>query len=115
MRNMSNRTLDASSTGVTDVVEASAILRALSNPNRLKIFLYLRDAEGDSACDGTSICVGDICRELDVAPSTVSHHIRELELVGLVRTERCGKNVILNATCGTLSDVIDFLSCGASE
>ena len=112
MRYMSKRSISTPSAGVSTIGEASALLRALSNPNRLKIFLLLRDSAGvDGACNGDGICVGDICSELDIAPSTVSHHIRELELVGLVRTERSGKKVMLNATCGPLSNVIDFLSC----
>ena len=109
---MSNHSIEMSPTGVNDVGEASMVLRALSNPNRLRIFLFLRDsADAATGCSGDGICVGDICSEIDIAPSTVSHHIRELELVGLVRTERSGKNVMLNATCEPLSNVIDFLSC----
>ena len=111
MRHMSKRSTDATPADVTDVLQASAVLRALSNPNRLKIFLFLRNVSGVVGPDSCAICVGDICNEIDIAPSTVSHHIRELELVGLVRTERSGKNVMLNATCGPLSNVIDFLSC----
>lgn len=39
-------------------------------------------------------CVGELCQGLEIDPSTVSHHIRELRQSGLVRTERRGKNIL---------------------
>ena len=38
-------------------------------------------------------CVGDLAEGLDLAPSTVSHHIKELNSAGLIQTERAGQNV----------------------
>jgi DNA-binding transcriptional ArsR family regulator len=95
-----------------DVGSAADVLRALSNPNRLRIFLYLRDhasAGGLTPEDG--VCVSDVCEEIGASPSTTSHHIRELELVGLVRTHKHGKHVMLGAACEPLADVMSFLSC----
>ena len=37
--------------------------------------------------------VGDLGRELDVGKPTVSHHIKELRRVGIIRTERRGQNI----------------------
>lgn len=38
-------------------------------------------------------CVGDLGGDLGIAPSTVSHHIRELHLAGLIHMERRGKHI----------------------
>ena len=38
-------------------------------------------------------CVGELAAELDVAPSTVSHHLKELIHAGLIATERCGREI----------------------
>ena len=82
----------------TESVEKfSGIFKALSNPNRLKIFLRLV-----SCCvPGTiwsleakeSACVGDVARDLEIVPSTVSHHIKELRQAGLIKMRRSGQKI----------------------
>jgi ArsR family transcriptional regulator, arsenate/arsenite/antimonite-responsive transcriptional repressor len=79
-----------------DIEKFAAIFKALSNPNRLGLFLQLV-----SCCPPGTICsatearryVGVLGEELDINQSTVSHHIKELRQAGLVRVERRGKNV----------------------
>ena len=74
---------------------------ALSNPYRLRIFIRLavgcQQAEGrdEDSVDprGTAPCVGELGRALDIAPSTVSHHLKELRQAGLIRMERVGRRV----------------------
>ena len=73
------------------------VFKALSNPSRLKIFIYLKSlcGTGEPCCsdDDLKSCVGEIGKNLDVAPSTVSHHMKELRHAGLILMERCGKTV----------------------
>jgi ArsR family transcriptional regulator len=38
-------------------------------------------------------CVGELAAELDIVPSTVSHHLKELTQAGLIATERCGREI----------------------
>jgi len=71
------------------------VFNALSNPHRLRIMLILV-----SCCPPGNHCevnerkyVGDISGALDLAPSTVSHHLKELRRAGLISTERTGQNV----------------------
>lgn len=40
-----------------------------------------------------SAYVGELGRDLGIAPSTVSHHIKELNRAGLIVVERNGQNV----------------------
>jgi ArsR family transcriptional regulator len=75
----------------------SNAFKALSNPNRLKIFMRLLNCcPPGTACDiemAQKFCVGDLGDDLDIAPSTLSHHIKELSQAGLVQLERRGQNI----------------------
>ncbi len=73
------------------------MFKALSNPNRLQIFLQLTQccAPG-TLCSHDDLnvrCVGDLGSDLDVAASTLSHHIKELHRAGLISMRRNGQNV----------------------
>lgn len=70
---------------------------ALSNPHRAVIFLRLASCCGSDAascaCYELQTCVGELGKGLNIAPSTVSHHIKELNRAGLIKMERCGRTV----------------------
>ena len=61
------------------VEEAITMLKALSEPNRLRIFATLMS--GDS-------CNNELGEKLDLAPNLLSHHLRALEKAGLVHSRR---------------------------
>lgn len=71
--------------------------KALGHPHRLQIFQRLATCcVPGTACAGdetTRRCVGELAAELDIAPSTVSHHLKELTHAGLIATERCGREI----------------------
>lgn len=73
------------------------IFKALSNESRLEILksLYQEGISGTLEGQETSAeqcsCVGDIVERFRLAPSTISHHIKELAMVGLVKVERNGQ------------------------
>jgi ArsR family transcriptional regulator len=73
------------------------IFKALSNESRLEILKSLYQEgisgtmEGQDLCAENCSCVGDIVERFRLAPSTISHHIKELALAGLVRVERNGQ------------------------
>lgn len=75
----------------------SEMFGALSNPNRLKMFLKLVDCCGEekscSANAGMGTCIGELAEGLGLAPSTVSHHLKELRLAGLISMIRQGQKV----------------------
>jgi len=80
-----------------DVQQLSEIFKALSNPHRLSIFMRLaccseqeKTSNGDTqVCE----CVGTLGKDLGIAPSTVSHHIKELRRAGLVIIRRRGQTL----------------------
>lgn len=90
------------------------IFKALSNPNRLKIFFGLATCckpgtIGIFQPDNTA-CVGDIGKDLDIVPSTVSHHIKELRQAGLIKTRRRGQNIECWVDPEILEELKIFLS-----
>lgn len=104
----------------------SEMFGALSNPSRLTILLKLIDCCGpDQSCStdaGMGACVGDLSQGLDLAPSTVSHHLKELRRTGLISMTRRGRKVECTINAGALKELsalidsyqpgVDSLNCG---
>ena len=79
------------------------IFKAMWDPSRLKILYILSKS---------SLCVCDIAQVLDMTQSLVSHHLRTLRNLNLVRFKKQGKQVIYS-----LDDnhVLDLLEKGLSH
>lgn len=77
--------------------QLAEIFKALSNPHRLALFQRLTTCcvpgTRCSTTEAERYCVGDLGAGLAIAPSTLSHHLKELNRAGLIRMERNGKNV----------------------
>jgi ArsR family transcriptional regulator, arsenate/arsenite/antimonite-responsive transcriptional repressor len=66
--------------------QVQLIARALSDPRRYEILKRLGECTKPLAC-------ADVRRCADISPATLSHHMRELEIAGLVEPQRKGKFV----------------------
>ena len=77
--------------------ELALMFKALSNAHRLALFNRLMNCcEPGTKCgvdEAVRFCVGELGRGMDIAPSTLSHHLKELNRAGLIKMERRGKNV----------------------
>lgn len=62
------------------------IARALADPRRYEILRKLGGRKASMPCSEVRDCV-------DISPATLSHHMRELEIAGLVRGQKDGKFV----------------------
>ena len=91
-----------------DYTEMAGKFKALSNPIRLKIFMELTRccAPGD-VCE-VQRCIGDLAGLVDVAPSTLSHHMKELNRAGLVDMQRSGKNILCKVDVKVLEALSDY-------
>ena len=71
------------------VHQFAEVFKALANPNRLQIFLRLASCcPPGTKCDSEAVvrqCVGELGQDLEIDPSTVSHHLKELRRAGLIR------------------------------
>jgi len=68
--------------------------KALSNPNRLTIYVEIlkrHRARLDEECGGCLIA--DVMSSLQIGAPTVSHHVKELVNASLIEVERQGKFV----------------------
>ena len=87
----------------------SAVFSALSNPHRLQIYTILSGCCGpENTCSTEatmSCCVGELGGQLDIAASTLSHHLKELSHAGLINMQRDGKQVICSINSEMLSEL----------
>jgi DNA-binding transcriptional ArsR family regulator len=65
-----------------ELTRLAAVFKALGDPGRLRLVLALRDGE---------MCVCDLAAFLGVSESAVSHQLRRLRDLGLVRNRRAGQ------------------------
>lgn len=65
-----------------ELMRLAAVFKALGDPGRLRLVLALRDGE---------MCVCDLAAFLGVSESAVSHQLRRLRDLGLVRNRRAGQ------------------------
>ena len=83
--------------------DAAARLEALGNPTRLKIYRALVKA-GDNG-----MSVGKLQTKLDVAASTLSHHLKTMLIVGLISQERQSTTLICRANYDVMRSLVGFL------
>jgi DNA-binding transcriptional ArsR family regulator len=83
--------------------ELSRVFKALSHPNRLKIFLNILNREGkDRELDAY---LSELTDNFSIGAPTISHHLKELVNAGLVKTDKRGKYV----TCQINEDMVEKL------
>jgi DNA-binding transcriptional ArsR family regulator len=84
-----------------DVVKA---LGALAQETRLKLFRLLVVA-GEAG-----LTPGYMAETLEVAPTALSFHLKELSHSGLVSARRDGRNIIYKADFGAMDALLAFLT-----
>ena len=90
------------------------IFKALANSHRLKIYNILTNCctPGTSCASDEvfSCCVGDLDSQLDIAASTLSHHLKELNRAGLIDMKREGKQVFCSVNTNRLEQLQQLFS-----
>jgi DNA-binding transcriptional ArsR family regulator len=67
--------------------QVQLIAKALADPRRYQILKEVGN------CPGTSVACTKMLDRFSICASTMSHHMKELETAGLVRSEKDGKFV----------------------
>lgn len=86
------------------IEKAADCLDALGNPTRLTIFRLLTRA----GVEGKA--VGKIQEDVQVPASTLTHHLKHLELVGLVQRSKQGTTHYCTANYAGMDDLVLFLT-----
>lgn len=89
--------------GGMKIDDAAARLEALGNPTRLRIYRALVKA-GDGG-----MSVGKLQSKLDIAASTLSHHLKTMLIVGLISQERQSTTLICRAEYDVMHALVGFL------
>ena len=82
--------------------QRAAILKALSDPRRYALLERIARA-------GCPLGCADALSALQIAPATLSHHVKELETAGLIEIERAGRFHNLKLRQGVLEALADIL------
>ncbi|MBP2664951.1 MAG: transcriptional regulator, ArsR family [Firmicutes bacterium] len=86
------------------------IFKALSNPNRLELYLKIAEAHEASFKSGCECFVTDIIDCLNIGAPTISHHIKELANADLITTEKRGKFLICKVNEHLVAEVSEILT-----
>jgi DNA-binding transcriptional ArsR family regulator len=85
------------------------ILKALGHEHRLELFLEIaRQQEARFPAQGCCM-ISEIKDRFRIGAPTLSHHLRELAMAGLITTEKQGKNLVARINGETLQQIRDFL------
>ena len=93
------------------------MFKALANPHRLALFHLLSTCcPPGTACSSEEAVrhiVGELGAGLEIAPSTLSHHHKELSRAGLVQMQRRGKTVECWVAAAVLEELSEFFAADA--
>ena len=85
------------------------VFKALSNPNRLELYLKIVENQETSyeTCEGCLI--SDIAQTFNIGSPTISHHLKELSNADLIFTERKGKFLVATINAEIVDEVNELL------
>lgn len=104
--------------------DLSRAFKALGHPSRLAIVRRLleralacceTDRVEDCTMDPASCNAGDLVEAVGVAPSTLSHHLKELEHAGLVERVRDGRYIMCRVREERLAELRRFLEAAPAS
>jgi ArsR family transcriptional regulator, arsenate/arsenite/antimonite-responsive transcriptional repressor len=94
-----------------DTKQLAKVMKALSHPNRLELYLEIaKKQEASYQAQQDECYVSDIMSCLNIGAPTISHHLKELANADLIVTERRGKFVVARINETTLLQVKQALS-----
>ena len=110
---------------MNEKADFAAMFKALGDPTRLHIFEFLcrqccavAVAENGDVRPMQGPTVGEVCCHVtgaDRISSTISFHLKELRLAGLITVERRGKNMICGVSRDAVASLTSFLGSIAPD
>ncbi len=91
-----------------DTKQLAKVMKALSNENRLALYLEIARHE-ESDFEAPECAISDIVKLFGISPPTISHHLKELTNAELITTEKRGKYLVARINRDTLVQVQQVL------
>lgn len=85
------------------------VFKALSNPNRLELYLQIVENQENSYKTGCDCLISEITKSLNIGAPTISHHLKELSNAELIFTERKGKYLVAKVNEEMVNEVNELL------
>jgi ArsR family transcriptional regulator len=95
-----------------DLARLAKAFKALSNPNRFRLFAEILAAHRSNFEAGHECFLQTVMQHLKIAPPTVSHHLKELVNAGLIHTELKGKFLTCTIDTAALEELEAFFARG---
>jgi DNA-binding transcriptional ArsR family regulator len=95
-------------------IEMAQIFSALSSDTRIRLLQILRKKAlnccNPEECDLSEHCcnVSELAKELGIAISTTSFHLKELRQIGLIQSRRQGQQIFCSLKTTLLEDLSQF-------
>jgi ArsR family transcriptional regulator, arsenate/arsenite/antimonite-responsive transcriptional repressor len=98
-----------------DTKKLAKIFKALSNQNRLELYLQIvkrfeASFEAEHECH-----IAEIMDNFNIGAPTISHHLKELANAELIFTEKKGKFLVCKVNEATVNEVTDLLKLQREE
>ena len=96
------------------------MMKALADPTRLRIYNFLRESccgvkieDEEDVLRQVGATVGEVCccvMGIATIPSSLSFHLKELRVAGLINMEKRGKNVLCSVNREAQSELAKYFS-----
>lgn len=92
-----------------DTKKIAKIFKALSNSNRLELYLKIVENQETSYDTGEGCLICNIAQTFNIGSPTISHHLKELSNADLIITERKGKFLVAKINKEIVDEVSELL------
>ncbi|MCL2156640.1 MAG: metalloregulator ArsR/SmtB family transcription factor [Methanobrevibacter sp.] len=93
-----------------DTKKMANVFKALSNPNRLELYLKIVENQETSYKTSYGCLICDIAESFNIGAPTISHHLKELSNAELIFTERKGKFLVARINEKMVDEVNELLN-----
>ncbi len=98
-----------------DTNKMAKVFKALSNPNRLELYLQIVEKQEHCYQANCDCLISDIAKSLNIGAPTISHHLKELTNAELIFTERKGKYLVAKVNEEMVNEVNELLKLHQGE
>ncbi len=92
-----------------EIKKMAKIFKALSNPNRLELYLQIVKQHETSYKTCGGCLISEITDSFNIGAPTISHHLKELSSAELIYTEKKGRYLVAKVNEDIVNQVNEYL------